>query len=192
MPFPLHTPETAPPEARAALEATRRDFGMVPNLEATLASAPPVLKGYKTLWDLFDETTLSPVERQVVYMVANFENNCEYCVPWHSLLAEKAGLDAASIQALREGAPLADPRLEALARFARALVAERGNIAPAALRAFQEAGYSDAQALEVVLGLAVKTISNYANSVAGTPLDGAVTSRAWTKPRIAMRKAGDA
>ena len=53
--------------------------------------------------------------------------------------------------------------------------------------AFFDAGYSDVQALEVILGLAVKTMSNYTNSVAGTPLDKAVQKLAWRKPKIAMR-----
>ncbi len=37
------------------------------------------------------------------------------------------------------------------------------------------------------LGLAVKTMSNYTNSIAGTPLDGAVEKLRWKKPKIAMR-----
>jgi hypothetical protein len=39
-----------------------------------------------------------------------------------------------------------------------------------------------------VLGLAVKTMSNFTNSIAGTPLDEAVQSLAWSKPTIAMRE----
>ena len=185
--FPLWDENTAPEAARPALASTRRNFGMIPNLERMLASAPPVLQGYAHLWDLFDETTLDPIERQVVYLVANFENDCAYCVPWHSLLAEKAGMDSADVAALRAGAPLATPKLEALAAFTRALIQTRGKIAPAALNTFLAAGYKEAQALEVILGLAVKTISNYANSIAGTPLDAAVAKRAWTKPRVPMR-----
>jgi len=185
--FPLHTESTAPCAAAEALEATRKNFGMIPNLERIMASSPALLTGYSALWDLFDTTSLSPIERQVVYLTANYENECDYCVPWHSLLAKKAGMDEKAIAALREGAPIDDGRLEALRVFTRSLIAERGKLAPAQLDAFLAAGFAPEQALEVVLGLAVKLMSNYTNSIAGTPLDRQVASFRWTKPRVVMR-----
>jgi AhpD family alkylhydroperoxidase len=185
--FPLHDESTAPEAAQEALAATRHNFGMIPNLERVMASAPALLAAYSSSWDLFETTTLSPVERQVVYLTANFENECDYCVPWHSLLAEKAGMDAVSLSALRAGAPLPDPRLQALHAFAKALIHERGKIPPAVLDSFFAEGFSQQQALEVVLGLAIKVMSNFTNSIAGTPLDKIVKSRAWQKPRIALR-----
>lgn len=42
--------------------------------------------------------------------------------------------------------------------------------------------------LEVVLGLAVKLLSNSINSIAGTPLDRAVRKLTWKKPVITMRE----
>jgi AhpD family alkylhydroperoxidase len=190
MPFPLHDESSAPAAAREGLAATRKNFGMIPNLERVMASAPPLLQGYSTLWDLFDATTLSPVERQVVYLTANYENECDYCVPWHSLLAREAGMPQHEIEALRAGARMSDARLEALRSFTRSLIANRGKVSGAERQAFFDAGYSEVHALEVVLGLAVKTMSNYTNSIAGTPLDRAVQKLAWRKPRIPMRSAG--
>ncbi|MFN3613221.1 MAG: carboxymuconolactone decarboxylase family protein [Rubrimonas sp.] len=191
MTFPLHDETTAPEAAQAALAATRKNFGMIPNLERVMANAPALLTGYSTLWDLFDETSLNPIERQVVYLTANFENDCEYCVPWHSLLAQKAGMDRGDLDALRTGGKLQTEKLDALHRFAKALIQERGNVAPAQLDAFLAAGYTHAQALEVVLGLAVKVMSNYTNSIAGTPLDAAVEKLRWRKPKIEMRASAD-
>jgi len=185
--FPLHDETTAPQAAQEALATTKRNFGMIPNLERVMASAPALLAAYSSSWDLFDASSLSPVERQVVYLTANFENECDYCIPWHSLLAEHAGMDAANLSALRAGAQLAQPRLQALHVFAKALIHERGKVSPAALEAFFAAGFSQQQALEVVLGLAIKVMSNFTNSIAGTPLDKAVEAYAWHKPRIPMR-----
>ena len=188
MTFPLLDDSSAPEGARDALAATRKNFGMIPNLERVMASAPPLLKGYSTLWDLFDTTTLTPIERQVVYLTANFENECNYCVPWHTMLAQKAGMDASEIEALRSGAQMHDEKLEALRTFARMLIANRGKANTADLKAFFDAGYSDVQALEVVLGLAVKLMSNYTNSIAGTPLDKAVERLRWRKPAVEERR----
>ncbi len=182
--FPIHDETNAPEAARDQLAATRKGFGMIPNLEGVMALAPPLLKGYGALWDLFDETTFSPIERQVVYQTINFENECDYCVPWHSLLSRQAKMKPGDIEALRAGARLDDPKLEALRRFTETVVRTRGNIIPDDLDAFFEAGWEPTQVLEVVLGVATKVMSNYTNSIAGTPLDDAVQSDKWTKPVI--------
>lgn len=186
-PFPLHDEATAPEAARPALAATRADFGMIPNLERTMATAPALLETYAKGWQLFETTSLTPIERQVVYQTANFENDCAYCVPWHTALSLQAGMAAEDIDALRQGRALSDPRLAALQRFARRMIHTRGNVAPADLQAFFAAGHDAQAALEVVLGLAIKTMSNFTNSLAGTPLDRAVEKHRWQKPTIAMR-----
>lgn len=187
MNFPLFDEAAAPESAKATLAQTRKNFGMIPNLEKVMALAPPLLAGYTSLWDLFDTTSLSPVERQVVYMTANFENECNYCVPWHTLLSQKAGLANEEIESLRSGKRLSDPKLNALSSFARTLIVNRGKATPNDLQSFLDAGYTEKQALEVVLGLAVKLMSNFTNSIAGTPLDEEVESLRWTKPKIAER-----
>jgi uncharacterized peroxidase-related enzyme len=182
MNFPLLDETTAPEGARAALATTRKNFGMIPNLEKVMASAPPLLVGYATLWDLFNTTTLTPIERQVVYLTANFENECSYCIPWHSMLAKQVGMDESEIDALRSGVQMADEKLDALRTFSRLLITKRGKATKAELQAFLDAGYSEVQALEVVLGLAIKLMSNFTNSIADTPLDSEVESLRWEHP----------
>lgn len=185
--FPVHTPGTAPEDSKPSLERTRGSFGMIPNLEAVMATAPALLQAYSSLWSLFDETSLSPVERQVVYQAVNYENGCEYCVPWHSFLSEQAGMSPEDVQALRDGRALSDPRLEGLRSFTRSLVLQRGKVSQSEVDVFLAAGFEPQQALEVILGIAIKTMSNYTNSIAGTPLDQPVADRAWCKPLVRMR-----
>ena len=187
MNFPLLDETTAPEGALEALATTKKNFGMIPNVEKVMALAPQLLSGYAHMWDLFETTTFTPVERQVVYMTANFENECGYCVPWHSMLAKNAGIAPSEVEALRSAAPLADPKLEALRGFTRSLIANRGKVSEADVQVFFNAGYSDVQVLEVILGLSIKLISNYTNSVAGTPLDKEVEALRWKKPIIQER-----
>ena len=184
--FPIHDVATAPEAAKPLLEQAKKNFGVIPNLERVMAEAPALLEGYVHLWELFDTTSLSPIEQQVVYQTANFENQCEYCVPWHTQLSQMAGMASNEIEALRSGAEMADPKLEALRQFTRSLILNRGKIAEAELAAFFAVGYSTQQALEVILGIAIKTMSNYTNSIAGTPLDKAVEKLRWKKPVISM------
>jgi AhpD family alkylhydroperoxidase len=190
--FQIHTETTAPQASKPLLEQAKKNLGMIPNLERVMAESPTLLEGYVHLWELFDTTSLSPIERQVVYQTANFENQCEYCVPWHTRLSQIAGMAPNQIEALRQGAGLEDPKLESLRRFTKSLILSRGKITEAELKAFFAVGYSAQQALEVILGIAVKTMSNYTNSITGTPLDQAVEKLRWKKPVISMRSSRDA
>jgi len=180
--FTLHTKDTAPPEAATLLEQAEANLGALPNLERVMAECPPLLAGYVDLWELFDETPLPPIERQVVYLTANYENNCTYCVPWHTYLAEQANCPPEVIHALRNNTVIEDKKLEALHAFTRILIEQRGQATDEQTQAFFAAGYTKMHALAVVLGLSVKLMSNYTNSIAGTPLDEAMQSRAWQKP----------
>lgn len=173
-PYPQHNMETAPEESKATLEAVQADFGMIPNLERTLASAPKTLEGYATLWELFEQTSLTPIERQVVYQTANIYNGCTYCIPWHTLLSKKAGMSEEEALDVRNGRALKDSRLEALRLFALALLEHRGHPPQQALDTFFAAGFTPAQSMEVILGLATKLMSNYTNGIAKTPLDAEV------------------
>jgi len=184
--FPIHNEATAPEASKPLLEQAQKNLGIIPNLERVMAEAPALLEGYVQLWELFDTTSLSPIERQVVYQTANFENECEYCVPWHTKLSQMAHMPLGDIEALRQGAKLTDPKLEALRQFTRSLILNRGKIVEAELKAFFAVDYCAQQALEVILGIAVKTMSNYTNSIAGTPLDRAVERLRWKKPVVSM------
>ncbi|MGF1474713.1 MAG: carboxymuconolactone decarboxylase family protein [Geminicoccaceae bacterium] len=186
-PFPLHDETTSPEASREALATTKRNFGMIPNLERVMATAPALLAAYSSAWNGFDTTSLSRIEQQVVYQTANFENDCTYCVPWHSYLAKQAQIKPGDVEALRTGAELSEPKLQALRVFTRQLIHNRGKIAHADLDAFFAAGYEPQQALEVVLGIAIKVMSNYTNAIAGTPLDREVAKLAWRKPIVTTR-----
>jgi len=180
--FRPHTLESAPETSKPILLATQKAWQMIPNLHAVLAESPAALEGYAALFSIFDTSSFSPAERQVVYLVNNFENECRYCMAGHSVLAKMAGLDAASIEALREGGVLADARLEALRLFTTIVVRQRGRVAKRDVAAFLEAGFTRAQVLEVILGSAVKMISNYTNHIAETPLDAFMKDTVWTPP----------
>jgi AhpD family alkylhydroperoxidase len=180
--FPIHTPETAPEAARPILAGTKAGWGFVPNLHGKLATAPVALQAYAQLFELFGQTSFSPAEQQVAYLTVSAIHECEYCVSGHSVLAQKSGLDAATIEALREGGKLPDARLQALRAFAAGLVHGRGRVQPGELNAFLAAGYTEAQALELLVAVAAKTISNYANHLAGTPLDAFMAKTAWVAP----------
>ncbi|MGE3993953.1 carboxymuconolactone decarboxylase family protein [Pseudorhodoplanes sp.] len=146
-----------------------------------MAEAPALLKAYVALSEIFDSTSLNATERQVVLLAVSYENNCEYCIAAHSVISGMQRVPDNVVQAIRVGHPIADRKLEALRRFAAAVAKTRGWPSDADAAAFLDAGYTSQQALEVVLGVGMKTLSNYANHLAETPLDQAFAAAAWSK-----------
>ena len=53
--------------------------------------------------------------------------------------------------------------MEALRRFVLALLGERGDVSPQVWSDFREAGYSHQQALDVVAGVSVYTLTTLTN-----------------------------
>ncbi|HLY87930.1 MAG TPA: carboxymuconolactone decarboxylase family protein, partial [Acetobacteraceae bacterium] len=157
-------------------------FGFVPSLQANMAESPELLAGYSALWDLFSKSTLTSHEQQVVYLTSNFENECHYCMAGHSTLAKMLKMDPAVIEALRNGTPLPDAKLEALHRFTTLVVRNRGWVSDAETDAFLTAGYTRRNVLEVVLGVATKVMSNYTNHIVHSELDSFMHGNEWAKP----------
>ena len=115
--------------------------------------------------------------------MTSVENGCEFCVAAHSIIAKKmVNVPTEIVDALRAGRAPLDTKLAALAEFTLAVVRERGWVAESAsFDRFLSAGYSSTQALEVVLGVTQKILSNYANHLLKTPLNPQFQSEAWTK-----------
>ena len=177
--FTVHTIETAPDQSVALLHGAEKAFGFVPNLIGVLADSPAVAEAYLTLSQIFDKSSLNPVERQVAILAISRYNECDYCMASHSVIASMQKVPADVIHAIRNDQPIADTKLEALRTFATTLVDKRGWVSDDDVAAFLSAGYTQAQILEIILAASLKTLSNYANHVAETPLDDAFASRAW-------------
>lgn len=178
--FETHTIDTAPEKAKPLLDLAKGKFGFVPNLLGTMAEAPALLEGYLTLAGIFDKSELTATERQIVLMTNNRLNNCTYCMAAHTMIARAEGVPDDVINALRTNTPIADRKLEALREFAAVINETRGWPTDYDVQAFVGAGYSEQAVLEVILGTALKVMSNYTNHVAVTELDRAFAPAAWS------------
>ncbi len=181
MSYTIHTIQTAPEAAKQSLEDARAASGFVHNLLGVMAEAPALLKAYRALSGFFKETSFTPTERQVVLMTANYENGCEYCVAAHTVIAGREKVPDDVVAAMRNATPIKDSKLEALRRFTAVIVKTRGWPTKEDVEAFLGAGYAEAQVLEVILGVGLKTLANYTNHIAETPLDEAFMKAAWSK-----------
>lgn len=170
--LPLQTATTAPEASRPYVDRAITNNGFLPNLIGVLANAPSAVETYFTVGEINGRSSLNLAEREVVQITAASLHGCEFCVSGHSALAlKKAGLDAAAIVALQQRGRTGLPRLDALADFTRAVIVSRGAVGDGELRAFTDAGFSQAQALEVVLGISLATLCNFANNLAQSEIN---------------------
>ena len=171
--------ENAPEGSKGIMEIATKKYSFLPNLLGNMAHAPALLKGYATLSGIFGETSFSPTEQQIVLMSNNLLNGCKYCMAAHTTIAQGQGVAGDVIEALRAGTPIADEKLEALRQFSLVINKSRGNPSANDISAFLAAGYEEANILEVILGTALKVMSNYTNHVAETPVDDNFAGNAW-------------
>jgi AhpD family alkylhydroperoxidase len=161
--FPRFDETTAPVAAREALLNTKHAFGAIPEPLARYASSPLMLRAALSGLEAFEKSSLAPLEREVLAMTMGHRNGCRFCLDFHrrTLVAERAPTQL--VTELVAGQALTEPRFEALRRFVLALQDERGDVSAKAWGDFREAGYSHEQALDVVAGVSVYTLTTLAN-----------------------------
>lgn len=178
------TPENAEPKAQAILQDTQKAMGMIPNMYLTMANSPGMLSTYMHGYKFFrEESGLTPPEQEVVFLAISIFNGCEYCVAAHSFVGDKMTKVPPEVtDAIRAGNNLPDAKLEELRVFTTAMMQKRGWVTKSDADAFAAAGYSERHILEIILAIAVKTLSNYSNHVFHTAVDEAFAGRKWQAP----------
>src|SRR5690606_38432648 len=178
--LPLRTIDNAPEAAKAALTTAEKNNGYLPNLLRVLANAPVALETYLTVSGINARSSLTLSEREAVQITAAATHGCGFCVAGHTAIAEKkAKLDKPVVDALRGRSTVSDARLDAVARFTEAVIASRGAVADEALDTFKKAGFDDQAALEVVLGVSLATLCNFANNLGQAPLNEQLQPYRW-------------
>jgi uncharacterized peroxidase-related enzyme len=177
----LRTIDDAPDAAKQGIAAAQKNSGYLPNLIRLLANTPIALEAYQTLSAINARGELSPAEREAVQITAAAIHGCGFCVAGHTAIAyKKIGLHENVVNALRNGGSVPDPRLDAVAVFTRAVIRGRGNVLDDELKAFLAAGFSEANALEVVLGVSLATLCNFSNNLGRPALNPELAPYAWS------------
>ena len=170
----INTPastEAAPAAAKPLLEAVKKQMGSVPNLFRVVANSPAALEGYLGLNSALSKGQLDAKTRERIAIAVAETNGCGYCLSAHTFIGKNvAKLDDAEITANRSGASN-DLKANAAVRFAAKVVDARGHVSDADIAAVKAAGFDDAQVVEIVLHVALNTLTNYVNEVAKTEID---------------------
>ncbi|OOS23248.1 carboxymuconolactone decarboxylase family protein [Moraxella pluranimalium] len=164
----VNTLETAPEKAKERMEMVQKANGFIPNLIGVLANSPQALEMYQEVGKLNSRTSLTPEEIEVVQITAAAHNGCDFCVAGHTKIGTlKLKMPENVLNALRARTTIEDnAKYQALAQFTMQLIDKRGKVSDEELAAVKAAGYSEQNILDVVLGVALATLCNYANNVA--------------------------
>lgn len=168
--LPIPTADTQPAASRPVLDAVGKQLGMVPNLYRLVGLSPAALEAFAGLGAAVGKL-LDLKTRERIALATAAVNGCDYCMSAHSYLgANFARLDAVEIERARHGHS-ADPKADAAVSFARAVAEQRGKVSDADLQRVRDAGFSDAQIVEIVLVVVENFLTNLVNNVAQTDID---------------------
>ena len=167
----IPTIEAAPAAAQPLLEGARKQLGVVPNSFRVIANSPAALEGFFGLNGALQKGALDAKTRERLAIAVAELNACSYCLSAHTYVGKNlAKLDDSEITANRNGASN-DPKADAAVRFAAKVVRERGHVSDGDVQAVRAAGFNDAQIVEIVLHVALNTLTNYVNEVAKPAID---------------------
>jgi uncharacterized peroxidase-related enzyme len=157
-------------KAKELLDDVQQQFGATPNLMRSLANSPAVLGAYVNFYTALGTGLLDAKLHDQIAVVVAEANGCEYCLSAHTALGKKAGLTDQQLVAARE-VNTGDSRTDAALKFARDVVANRGNVSEAQFEGVRQAGYGDGEIVEIIAHIAVNIFTNYFNNINQTVVD---------------------
>jgi uncharacterized peroxidase-related enzyme len=163
-------PSKAQGKTRELLEAVKRQMGTIPNIFRGFAHSPATLEFYLSQSQSLASGVLDPKLREQIAVTMAGINGCDYCASAHTLLGKKAGVSAAELAANLDGRS-ADDRTGAALRFVTAIAGARGQVDDADLRRVREAGFGEAEIVEMIAHVGMNLFTNYFNNVAHTEVD---------------------
>ena len=147
----------------------KKNLGFTPNLYAYFAKNETALSDYLALQSR--KSTLRAKEREIINLVTSQVNGCRYCQSAHTVLGKMNGFTDEQVLEIRKGSASFDSKFDALAKFTATVVKNRGKISEEIKDIFFEAGYNEANMIDVIIVIGDKIISNYIHNIAGFEID---------------------
>lgn len=147
----------------------QKGLGFVPNLYAYYAKNETALGDYLNFQNR--KSTLKTKEREVINLVTSQINGCRYCQSAHTVLGKMNGFTDEQVIEIRKGSASFDSKLDALVKLTASIVENRGRVSEDLKTNFFNAGYTEANLIDVVFVVGDKIISNYIHNLAGFPID---------------------
>jgi uncharacterized peroxidase-related enzyme len=170
----LHTLALSEATGHAAqlFTAVKSAIGKVPNSYIGIGGNSPIaLEAVLALEGAVKKGSLSAQDVEVVKLVVSQATGCDYCLAAHTMMGKKLGLSREAILALRHAQSSGDARNDALAKFTLSLVTTTGTVPVEVVNAIKQAGFTDAQIVDVTMTIASIAFTNLFNRINDTTLD---------------------
>lgn len=167
--FTVPTKASVSENNQALFNNLQKGLGFVPNLYAYFAKNETALADYLALQNR--KSTLRAKEREVINLVTSQINGCRYCQSAHTVIGKMNGFTDDQILEIRKGTASFDNKLDALAKFTASVVENRGRATEKAKELFFEAGYTEANMIDVIIVIGDKIISNYLHNLTQFEID---------------------
>ncbi len=164
------TPAQAPAASQPLLAAAEKKLGTLPNLFATIAHSPSALKFYLGQGEALAGGKLPAGLRHQIALATSGVNECDYCASAHTLMGKGSGVAVADLALNLQGRS-ADAKVQAALAFAKALVETRGHVGDAAFQAVRNAGWVDAEIVEIIANVGATVFTNLFNNAVDTVVD---------------------
>lgn len=158
-------------ETRKIRDDVEEEWGFVPNLVDQLLASPETARLYLEGSEIIAGGVLSEEEQNAVKLAVSSANGCHYCRSAHRAIGKQAGTDPEDLERIDRGELPSDERLAKLVAATRLLMDERGWLDTEQLAKLEGNGVDRRQLYEIISIIALKTISNYVNHIAGTEVD---------------------
>lgn len=167
--FEIPTKESVSPANSAIFSQLEKQIGFVPNLYAVFAKSETALADYLALQHR--KSTLSAKEREVINLVTSQINGCRYCQSAHTEIGKMNGFTVDQVLEIRTGWASFDSKLDALAKFTASVVNNKGRADEDLKDNFFNAGYSEANMIDLLIVVGDKIMSNYLHNLTGFEID---------------------
>jgi uncharacterized peroxidase-related enzyme len=173
------TEGAATEEQKELYAAIHGQLGVVPNFLKVFANSPAALRAFLGLHSIAGEGSLDALTKERIALALAEQNACEYCVSAHTAIGRKTGLTGAEMEANRAGTSQ-DAKAAVAVKFAKALAEHSGEVTTAELQEARDAGYSDADIVEIITHVGMNILTNIVGKASRVEID---------FPKVALNKA---
>lgn len=166
----LVTAEQANEQQQALYAAITEQLGMVPNFLKVFANSPAALEAFLGLHSIANAGELDGKTKERIALGLAEQNACQYCVSAHTAIGKKAGLTGDEMLANRDGTSQ-DAKAAVAVKFARSLAENNGEVTTAELLAIRNAGYSDAEIVEIITHVGMNVLTNILGKASRVEID---------------------
>lgn len=165
--------EQAQGEIKEMLEMLEKQFGMIPNLFATLAHYSKALKPILDLYQaIAKESAIDPKLQELANLEVSRINCCNYCLVHHTQMAKMAGLKDVQLKSWQEGQikDTFSDKEQVVIEYARQVTKDAENVSEELFKRLR-LHFSDSKIVNLTLIIGLMNVFNRFNGALGVELE---------------------